>query len=658
MDHPTQAAPEPTPEPEPQPAAQPKPAAKAEPAPETKPAPAAGTPPTAETPAAATAEPEAELAPEPGETPTPAPEATSVPDDDGTLTSEPEAAPTPATEATSAPEPEATPTAKAETTPAAEPEAAPTPASEATATPQPDGTPTPEAASTPDPAATPTPEPALQYQFAAEPGIQTPAGSTYFDPDTIPIPVLAKPPRVIPPRDPLAVALGNGSLLGIGYGMLGRRVLTTLAIIVTAVLVTLLATTIRTLWFEIVVLGWWVVVIAHGWYLATKQSRPADQAEAKRQRFVALAITLPVILVVGALRYDSARIDSAVADARAAGDCAQALEVLDARWVGHRIANAPLSVAGDDTVAACNQLQKAGVNFDAALTGDAEALRVGIGRLRSVLNLQPGHDEMVERVLERFLDRLPTDDACSTKVLTDWLGHAPRDKSMLDRAVDIVPQIAPEAMVECGDNLMAASNWTLARERYQQLLDEYPDHDLAPRAQEGVTKATQALELANVRQLLTTTTGGQPSYCTTPAPYSGAVAYGATRPNRALFYGNAEYTDRLPAEWKATDAADAVLIVCAGASEFGTPVETCPYEAPISPLGYTDVTFKRVAIPVRVFEVKTGRLVADLRVEIGGASCPPILQYTGFSALGPPSEVYVTPSDPDVHAGFTTLINP
>lgn len=619
MDHPTQAAPEPTPEPEPQPTTEPKPAAEAEPEP--------------------TSTPEPETTPAPEPTPAAESKATAAPE--------------------TALEPEAAPTSEPEAAPAPQSETAPTPEPEATATPEPEGTPPsePEAAPTSEPAATPTPEPVLQYQFAGEAGAQTPAGSAYFDPDTIPIPVLTKPPRAIPPRDPLAVALGNGSLLGIGYGMLGRRVLTALAVLVTVILVTLLATTVRTLWFEIVVLGWWVAVIVHGWYLATKQDRP-DRPVAKRQRLVALAVTLPVILVVGVLRYDSARIGSIVADARQAGDCAQALDALDGRWVGHSIADAPLSVTGDDTVKACDQLQKATVNLDAALTGDAEALRVGVGRLRSVLNLQPGHEKMVERVLDRFLDRLPNSDACATKVLTDWLGHIPRDKSVLDRAVDIVPRIAPEAMVECGDQLLAASSWVPARERYQQLLDEYPDHDLAPRAQEGVTKATQGMELANVRQLLTTTTGGQPSYCSTPAPYSGAVAYGATRPNRALFYGNAEYTDRLPAEWKATDAADAVLIVCAGASEFGTPVETCPYEATISPLGYTNVTFKRIAIPVRVFEVKTGRLVADLRVEIGGASCPPILTYTGFSAFGPPSEVYVTPADPDVHAGFTTLINP
>jgi hypothetical protein len=89
-------------------------------------------------------------------------------------------------------------------------------------------------------------------------------------------------------------------------------------------------------------------------------------------------------------------------------------------------------------------------------------------------------------------------------------------------------------------------------------------------------------------------------------------------------------------------------------------VETCPYENSFSPFGYTDVTFKTIIIPVRVFELKTGRVVTDARVEIRGASCPAWLEYhspTGMD-LGPPSETYVNPSDPEVHAGFNGLINP
>ena len=479
-----------------------------------------------------------------------------------------------------------------------------------------------------------------------------------FEFDTIPLTKPKKPRKPIPPRDPLAVALGNGSLFGVGYGMLGKRLLAATAAVGTIVLVVLLVAVFQELWLEIVVLAWWVAVIAHGWWLASKQ--PTLPEAASKQRLFGLAVMLPVLLIVGFLRFDSARIEQDVADARQTGDCDQATQALDGRWLGHRIVNAPLSAEQDNTARACDLLRQATTNLDAALDGNPAKLRAGLNGLRTVLAELPGHDTMVGHTLDRFLDRLPTDDACDTKEITDWLGRERPTKSVMDRAADIVPRIAPTALVECGDDLMTASNWSEARARYQQLVDDYPDHDLAPRAKEGITKATQAIELANVRQLLTSTAGGQPAYCTSPAPYSGAVAYGATRPNRALFYGNSEYTDRLPAEWKATDAADAVIIVCAGTSEMGTPVETCPYESTLSPLGYTDVTFKRISIPVKAYEVKTARLIFDARVEIGGASCPAILEYqtTSYVDLGPPSEVYVTPADPDVHAGFSSLVNP
>ncbi|WP_407779298.1 tetratricopeptide repeat protein [Actinophytocola sp.] len=462
------------------------------------------------------------------------------------------------------------------------------------------------------------------------------------------------------------MAVANGSLFGVGYGMLGKRLLAVGAGVVTVVLVVLLVTVFQELWLEIVVLGWWVAVVAHGWWLAGKQAEPPVPGAARRQRLVALAVALPVLLVVGFLRFDAGRIEQDVADARQAGDCGKATHALDGRWLGHRIANAPLAAEQDGTARACDLLRQATTDLDAALDGDAAKLPAGMAAMRTVLSELPGHEKMVGTTLDRFLGRLPTDDACDTKEITDRLGREPReprerrDKTVLDRTADVVPRIAPKAIVECGDDLMAANNWSLARERYQQLLDEYPDHDLAPRATAGVTKATQAIELANVRQLLTSTAGEQPAYCTSPAPYSGAVAYGATRPNRALFFGNNEYTDRLPPEWKATDAADAVVVVCAGAAEMGAPVRTCPYESTLSVLGYTDVTFKKISIPVKVYEVRTARLVADTRVEIGGATCPAVLEYqtTGYVDLGPPSEMYVTAADPDVHAGFSPLVNP
>ena len=306
----------------------------------------------------------------------------------------------------------------------------------------------------------------------------------------------------------------------------------------------------------------------------------------------------------------------------------------------------------DDTVRACDLMRQANGELSSALSGNTAALKAGLGHLSTVLTDLPGHEAMAERAVNGFLDKLPTENACETAAITNLLRKTKKNGSVLDKAVNVVPKIEPLAIVQCGDDLMAASDWSIAKDRYQQLVDQYPDHDLVPRAKEGVTKATQALELATVREKLNPpfSDGRLPDYCSSPSPYSAAAPYGAARPNRALIYGT-EYSARLPADWGTNDAAGAVLIICAGPAELGVPVETCTYESLSIPGALTDVTFHRIIVPVRVFEVKTGRVVTDARVEIGGASCPQFIN-------GAENARFVEPADGDIHAGFNSLINP
>jgi hypothetical protein len=481
-------------------------------------------------------------------------------------------------------------------------------------------------------------------------------------------PMQAEP--AAPSRDPLAVALANASLLSAGYVMLGRRWLAIGAGLVTVVLVTILAAVARSVWFEVVVLLWWAAVTAHGWYLAGGRLRRTRQGGVRKQRFIALGVAVPVLLATGLLRFDASEIEQDAAEARHNGDCAQALAALDRLWVGHSVTNAPLAARRDDTVRACGLLATATDELGTSRTGDTEALETGFSGLSAVLAELPGHEKVVERVLNGFLDGLPTEDSCATSAITDWLGQRRAGGDVLDRAVDVVPRIAPAAIVGCGDDLMARNDWEGARARYQQLLDQYPDHDLAARAGEGVKQATQSIELANVRGLLEDSyAGSQPAYCSSPAPYSGAAPYGVNGPDRALLFGprgswphpdDDDYRRKLPADWLARDAADAVLVLCAGDTEFGAPVETCPYESNFGISGYQDVTFRKIAIPVRAYELRTGRLVADTRLEIGGASCPAVVEYTSYISFdtGPPSEMYVTASESDVRAAFGSLITP
>lgn len=508
-------------------------------------------------------------------------------------------------------------------------------------------------------------QPGADYQSGEQPGYP---GTPVFQPTTDygyqaptgyqPVSVfqVPAPPKERPRRDPLAVALGNASLLSAGYWLLGRRVLALATTAVTVGLILVLALVVKTLWFELVVVAWWLALIVHGWFLAGGKLGLVPKPDARKHRLIALGMAVVVLAAFGLLRYDSARIGQDVTAARDAGSCADATEALGSRWFGHRVANAPLALEGDDTVRACELIGAAEQDFETALTGDTKALQAGFGDLTTVVEDLPGHEKMVGAVVDQFLEELPVEDNCVTATLTEALA-ARKDGGVLDRADDTVAKVAPEALVGCGDDLLASQTYEEARDRYQQLLDDYPDHELAPKATEGVTKATQAIELAHVRSLMQTTSGTQPAYCNSPAPYSGAPPYAHPGPTPAITFGNEEYTAKLP--WRVTDVANAVTVICAGETQHGNAQETCPYESSFAVGGAVDVTFFRIAVPVRMYEVRTGKLLADTIIEIGGASCPDVLEYSTYiSDLGPPSETYVTATDADVQNGFRWLFFP
>ncbi|KAB8189373.1 hypothetical protein FH608_039925 [Nonomuraea phyllanthi] len=508
--------------------------------------------------------------------------------------------------------------------------------------------------------------------------------------------------------DPAAVALANASLLGAGYMMLRRRRPAVVTVVITIVLVAVLALGVRTVWFEAVVLAWWAAVVVHGWYLAGGRPRRSPSVPAgpgreavRRQRLVALGIAGPVLLAVGFLRFDASRIERDAAAAHRQGECARALSILDGLWAGHHVADAPLTAraergaeacellltaerqAGRDPLLAARTLQAYGAHpsalwasadgrraelflaraadeLDAALTGDTKALETGFGRLSTVLGQFPGQEGNVQNVMNGFLGHLPADNPCATRAITDWLGERPAAGDVLDGAAGVVPELAPAAILGCGDDLVAAKDWKEARAQYEQLLDQYPKHDLAAKAERGRKKAQLAIELANVRKLLKKPeSGGKPAYCTKPARYSGAKPYRGKGPHRALFFGKDDHRRKLPSSWLAKDAADAVLVICAGKMTYGSAVTSCDYRAQRS--GWiTRVTFRKRKVPVRVYELRTGRRVAAHSVQIGGTSCPRRIHYTIFGSFdpGPPSKRYVSSSTSDVRAGYRPLIRP
>ncbi|WP_026401620.1 hypothetical protein [Actinomadura rifamycini] len=455
-----------------------------------------------------------------------------------------------------------------------------------------------------------------------------------------------------PPRrhDRSAVAIANASLFNVGYLMLGRRRLAAATGLVTLVLVALLATAFRSAWFEAVVLLWWAALIGHGWILAGR----APSSSRGGRRVPALCVTLPVLAAVGLLRFDAAGIEDTVAQARRDGDCAEARDALDAVWFGHRLAAAPATARGDRTADACRRLAAAADELETGLTGDIAGLRDGHAALAAVLADAPGHERMVGATLERFLAGLPAADPCATAGITDWLRSRKASGDVLDRSEGAVARTAPTALVRCGDRLMSGRSWQTARSRYEQLLALYPGDALAAEARAGARKATRAIELAAVRELLKADDGEEPRYCAAPAKYTGADARGGGV-NRALFVGDDEHASALPKKWRTTDPADAVLVVCLGEQRFGPVQQSCPYTYGGGKI--VTVRFHKIEIPVKVYELRTGEAVADTEVRIGGGSCPAVIPYTSFGTdTGPPTKDYVDPSRGDVRAAFEALV--
>ncbi|WP_093802981.1 hypothetical protein [Streptomyces sp. Wb2n-11] len=312
------------------------------------------------------------------------------------------------------------------------------------------------------------------------------------------------PPSAPSPCDLVAAALGNASLLGIGYLLLGHWRLAALAALGTVVLLSLTASTAVTR-CGILLLLWWAAGIAHGWVLARGR---AEHVVRRGQR-------------AALLRVDAYGIEDRVDEAREGGDCEKAVAAQDEVWFGHRLAGVPVVEPGDAVVEARHRLEQAASTLaDAGRNGNIEDLERGFGILARVLR-EPGNEKTVETVLGAFLDGLPTKDSCDTADITDWLRGRERTRDVLDRSADTAARVEPAALVGCGDSLTDEDAWqqARARARYQHLLDTYPDDAHAAEARSGTKKATPAIELDKVPSLVENTSDAKSGYCDTPAKY-------------------------------------------------------------------------------------------------------------------------------------------
>ncbi|MFC8567020.1 tol-pal system YbgF family protein [Streptomyces sp. NPDC057245] len=444
--------------------------------------------------------------------------------------------------------------------------------------------------------------------------------------------------------DPLAVAVGNASLLGIGYLLMNRRGLFWSAAPVTVALWWLTYATAAT-WSEVLLVLWWAAVVAHGLWLARRHPSAGPR---RGQRVLALALTVPVLAAAGWVRADAYGIEDAVAGARADGDCGAAVDAQDGVRFRHRLLAAPAAARGDAVVVTCERLDTAEGYLSTALTGDLDSLETGFARLGGVLG-EPGNERTVEAALKDFLGQLPTDDGCVTMSIADWLRKredGPRD--LTGPAAATAARITPGALVKCGDALLADNRWADAQDRYQRLLDDHPGDARADDAREGVRKAGLAIELNRVENLVTAADSMGSGYCGKPAKYSAAPAYRKGK-SGVVFAGDTEYTDKLPEKWLAGTAA-AALVVCTGEAKSGDAIETCQYRGHDGRIG--SVRFNKLAVRVKAYALRTGKLVTDRTVQMNGESCPGVLRY--FGEL--PSQMAATPSDADVRDAFGPVI--
>lgn len=511
------------------------------------------------------------------------------------------------------------------------------------------------------------------------------------------LPTIADESVTPTPRDPLAVAVGNASLLGVGYLLLGRRALGVLSALVSLALLGVVGGVVHAGWVQWVLLAWWAAPIVHGWVAARRGATSTMAGQRVGVAVLAVAV-LGTLLVV---RLDlNGRADDATA-AHERGDCDRTLSIADGVGFWQRIGDGPVADDLLDSAEACRLVQRArglartdrlaaadtmasyallpaarwsGARRyhedllldqvrDDLRTGlanaDRPALERGFDVLATVRTDFPNRQQDTDAALEAFLTGLPTDDACRTVGVTDWITQQKTESDDLDSARTVAAKVAPLALLTCADTRLAAGEAANARTTYQQFLDTYPHDPGAPRATRGVTLATWAIQLAEVRGLVTTSYADEtPAYCDNPRPYGAARPYRGRGTFRAMIFGQDTQRKALPGNWRASDPKNATLIICAGEVEHGDVAQTCTYYKNSGYGAPVAVSFHKRETPVRVYEVRTGRKLADFGLQIGGAACrPEFLNYRTPAGVDVgPGPQYVQSSDEDIRAAYRTML--
>ncbi|MEU6246727.1 hypothetical protein [Glycomyces sp. NPDC047010] len=452
------------------------------------------------------------------------------------------------------------------------------------------------------------------------------------------------PPPPQPPRsaaDPVAAVAGNATMLGIGYMLMRRPVLAAAALCGTGFLVWSAAVQVENPLWRFMLPAWGLAAILHAWWL-TRRTVPSPLVDpsgaVRRLRYFAVTAAALVLLSLGWFRIDAWWTVHDAEAAQAAGDCADAVAALDTLDAVHRVAFGPVTVRADEEREACEILlaaleeapseaaaglaeylehpgalwdgagpERAARLLEAAAAGGALDLTdVGnaFAQLETVLDETPGQAGAVRGVVEAFMADLADMPPCHGYAADHWLAEQDWDATELTEPVAAAAADAPVRTLRCGQEWADGGDLEEAAVLYREFLAEYPGHELAAEAADGVLD-----------------TG---SYCADPVAYTGAPAYSGRGPHPMRLQGTTSEDRGFPAGWLGADAAGTELVVCVTA-EVGDFQDSCRYQRSDGSLLWA--TFYAHRFNITAYELRTGEAVADYSRQIG-EPCPDTMDGT------------------------------
>lgn len=516
--------------------------------------------------------------------------------------------------------------------------------------------------------------------------------------------------------DPLAAALGNATLLGLGYFFQRRRLAAVSALMVSTTLVVLIVNTDQPAWvWRALLLLWWVAVIVHGWWTARRtRSLVADSAVAetlepegptvRRHRVITAIAAAVVLVIVLGFAVEGRLIETAAASAHRSGDCARATETLGRIGARHRLVDPYVAQRTQASREACDillsayreadanpllaavvlatyidhpsalwpeaptmridlLLQAAGAELERSLEGrDTSPLSRAVSILSRVLELDSDRVDDVDRVLGTYVSQLPESNPCDAKAHIEWISG----RDLFRRVADQVAAVTPSIFLNCGDDLLDTSP-SEAREVYQTVLDRYPDDDdVVSAARAGIDKAETRLEERRLREVL----GGQSekSYCDEPVRYRAAPAYRGRGPHRVVIAEDAfQPDDHIRPEKRSRDNADGILHRSLSSKRLAKDVTDatlvlCASMESAEALAICHYERDHTAflhrgqLRVRAYEIRTGKLAFELTVGGRYGNCPGVLWYR--EPLPPPMMLYTPIDEKQVRNALRPKISP